>query len=54
MIPQRAEACQALQDAPSGNRLLDVLVEVMPERTSVQRVLNRIFLQATAFQCVER
>jgi hypothetical protein len=54
MISQRAEACQALQDAPSGNRLLDVLVEVLPERASVQRALNSIFHQATASQFVER
>jgi putative transposase len=36
-------ACQELQDAPSGNRLREVLVEALPDRAGVQRALNRMF-----------
>lgn len=38
-------ACQELQDAPSGNRLREVLVEAMPDRRGMQRALNRMFGQ---------
>lgn len=38
-------ASQELQDAPSGNRLREVLVEALPDRPGLQRVLNRIFRQ---------
>jgi putative transposase len=38
-------ACQELQEAPSGNRLREVLVEALPDRPGLQRVLNRIFRQ---------
>ena len=38
-------ACQELQEAPSGNRLREVLVQALPDRIGVQRVLNRIFRQ---------
>ncbi|MEO7841619.1 MAG: transposase, partial [Anaerolineales bacterium] len=38
-------ACQELQDAPSGNRLREVLVDALPDRTGLQRMLNRIFRQ---------
>ena len=38
-------ACQELQDAPSGNRLREVLAEALPDRTEMQRALNRIFRQ---------
>jgi putative transposase len=40
-----ASACQELQEAPSGNRLREVLVEALPDRAGVQRALNRIFHQ---------
>ena len=40
-----ASACQELQEAPSGNRLREVLVEALPDRVGVQRALNRIFRQ---------
>ncbi len=36
-------ACQELQKAPSGNRLREVLVEALPDRTGRQRMLNRMF-----------
>jgi putative transposase len=38
-------ACQELQDAPSGNRLREVLAEALPDRTEMQRALNRMFRQ---------
>lgn len=38
-------ACQELQDAPSGNRLREVLVEALPDRAGMQRMLNRMFRQ---------
>ena len=38
-------ACQELQAAPSGNRLREVLVAALPDRTDMQRALNRIFRQ---------
>jgi hypothetical protein len=38
-------ACQELQEAPSGNRLREVLAAALPERVSVQRALNRMFHQ---------
>ena len=38
-------ACQELQEAPSGNRLREVLAQALPDRIGVQRVLNRIFRQ---------
>ena len=40
-----ASACQELQDAPSGNRLREVLVEALPDRAGMQRALNRMFQQ---------
>jgi len=40
-----ASACQELQDAPSGNRLREVLVKALPDRAGMQRALNRIFQQ---------
>jgi len=41
-------ACQELQEAPSGNRLREVLVEALPDRAGMQRILNRIFRQQLA------
>jgi putative transposase len=38
-------ACQELQEAPSGNRLREVLVKALPDRAGMQRILNRIFRQ---------
>jgi len=38
-------ACQELQDAPSGNRLREVLAESLPDRTGMQSMLNRMFRQ---------
>jgi putative transposase len=38
-------ACQELQEAPSGNRLREVLAEALSDRTGVQRALNRMFHQ---------
>ena len=38
-------ACQELKAAPSGNRLREVLVQALPDRIGMQRVLNRIFRQ---------
>ena len=38
-------ACQELQDAPSGNRMREVLAEALPDRVGVQRALNRMFRQ---------
>ncbi|HEY5730575.1 MAG TPA: transposase [Anaerolineales bacterium] len=38
-------ACLELQDAPSGNRLREVLVEALPDRTGMQRMLNSMFRQ---------
>lgn len=38
-------ACQELQEAPSGNRLREVLAAALPERVSVQRAVNRMFHQ---------
>ena len=40
-----ASTCQELRDAPSGNRLREVLVEALPDRAEVQCALNRIFHQ---------
>jgi hypothetical protein len=40
-----ASACQELRDAPSGNRLREVLMEALPDRAGVQRALNRMFHQ---------
>ena len=36
-------ACQELQDAPSGNRLREVLVASLPDRIGMQLRLNRMF-----------
>jgi putative transposase len=36
-------ACQELQQVPSGNRLREVLAESLPDRTGMQRALNRMF-----------
>jgi hypothetical protein len=38
-------ACQELQEAPSGNRLREVLAKALPERIVVQGTLNRMFHQ---------
>jgi putative transposase len=38
-------ACQELQGAPSGNRLREVLVDALPDRIGMQRMLNRMFRQ---------
>ena len=38
-------ACKELQDAPSGNRLREVLVAALPDRIEMQRMLNRMFRQ---------
>jgi hypothetical protein len=35
-------ACQALKEAPSVNRLREVLATALPDRTTLQRALNRI------------
>ena len=40
-----ASTCQELQEAPSGNRLREVLVEALPDRAGVQCALNRMFHQ---------
>lgn len=40
-----ASACQELREAPSGNRLREVLVEALPERRELQGALNEIFRQ---------
>lgn len=40
-----ASACQELEDAPSGNRLREVLVEALSDRACMQCALNRIFHQ---------
>ena len=40
-----ASICQELQEAPSGNRLREVLVEALPDRAGVQCALNRMFRQ---------
>jgi putative transposase len=37
--------CQELEEAPSGNRLREVLTEALPDRTDMQRALNRMFRQ---------
>ena len=38
-----ASVCQELHEAPSGNRLREVLVEALPERIVLQCALNRMF-----------
>lgn len=38
-------ACQELQQAPSGNRLREVLADSLPDRIGMQRALNRMFRQ---------
>lgn len=38
-------ACQELHDAPSGNRLREVLVAALPNRACMQCALNRMFCQ---------
>lgn len=40
-------ACQELKGAPSANRLREVLAEALPERTNLQRALNRILRAQT-------
>jgi hypothetical protein len=40
-------ACQELKGAPSANRLREVLAEALPERTTLQRALNRILRAQT-------
>ncbi len=40
-----ASTCQELENAPSGNRLREVLVEALPDRAGVQRALNQMFHQ---------
>lgn len=43
----REAACQELKGAPSANRLREVLAEALPERTTLQRALNRILRAQT-------
>ena len=38
-------ACQELKDAPSGNRLREVLAEALPDRAGMQCALNKMFRQ---------
>ena len=40
-----ASACQELPEAPSGNRLREGLVDALPDRIGMQRILNRMFRQ---------
>ncbi len=40
-----ASACQELQEAPSGNRLREVLVDALPDRAGLQCALNKMFHQ---------
>ena len=40
-----ASGCPELQNAPSGNRLREVLMEALPERAGVQCAINRMFKQ---------
>src|SRR3989304_2080489 len=35
-------ACNELKEAPSGNRLREVLAQALPDRASLQRALNTI------------
>jgi putative transposase len=46
-------ACHELKDAPSANRLREVLIQALPERTILQRALNRI-LRAQTPQVVKK
>lgn len=46
--------CQELEEAPSGNRLREVLAEALPDRTDLQRALNRMFhkqLHPSVWKC---
>ena len=36
-------ACQELEGTPSGNRLREVLVDALPDRTGMQSMLNNMF-----------
>lgn len=40
-------ACQELQDAPSGNRLREVLGQALPDRAKLQRALNQMLRAQT-------
>jgi putative transposase len=40
-------ACQELKEAPSANRLREVLAKALPDRTTLQRALNRILRSQT-------
>ena len=40
-------ACQELQDAPSANRVREVLAKALPERAKLQQALNRILRAQT-------
>lgn len=40
-------ACQELQDAPSANRLREVLAKALPDRAKLQQALNRILRAQT-------
>jgi putative transposase len=40
-------ACQELKEAPSANRLREVLAKALPDRASLQRALNRILRAQT-------
>ncbi len=40
-------ACQELEEAPSGNRLREVLIQALPDRVTLQRALNRILRAQT-------
>jgi putative transposase len=46
-------ACSELKGAPSANRLREVLAQALPERTTLQRALNRI-LRAQTPQFVKK
>jgi hypothetical protein len=40
-------ACQELKEAPSGNRLREVLAQALPDRATLQRALNTILRTQT-------
>ena len=40
-------ACQELKEAPSGNRLREVLMQALPNRATLQRALNQMLRAQT-------
>ena len=48
-----ASACQELQAAPSGNRLREVLVEALPDRTGLQSMVEPDVSPTTASEYLE-